>query len=155
MSSNSFSACLTPDPWLRITVLISGRVLIAAGLVLILTLELGSGARAVMGLLWLATGRFELRRIERGFESYTTIRIGSDGAVSLLDHNAEWVPATLQSGSMVLQHFAWLRLKTVNGEIIVELLRGDTRTCHQWRRFQVIWQHLPSANGTVSQNKDE
>ena len=142
MSSNTYSAKLRPDPWLRIVVLTSGRLLIAVGLVLILTLELGAALRAAACLLWIALGKFELQRIQRGFADCVALRVFPGGEIALLNSDQEWVSATLQTGSLVLRHFAWLRMQTDSGQIIVELLRGDARELDDWRRLQVIRRHI-------------
>jgi hypothetical protein len=142
VSSNSYSTCLTPDPWLRIAVLTSGRLLILIGATLILTLELGVLIRAAACLAWIVMGRFELMRLERGFEVCTAVRLSSDGQISVLDNEQQCRSCSLQSGSVVLKNYAWLRLRTVDGEYCVELLRGDARQGQQWRRLQVIWRHF-------------
>ena len=142
MSSISYSTCLTPDPWLRITVLTSGRLLLAAGLVLILTLDVDTTIRGAGCLVWFVAGRFELARIERGFESCIAIRMSSEGEITVLNNDQEWLSGTLQTGSVVLRNFAWLRLQTADGENLIELLRGNARQSQNWRRLQVIWRHI-------------
>ncbi len=142
MSSNSYSTCLTPDPWLRIVVLTSGRLLVAVGIVLILTLDLAAAIRAVTGLVWVAGGRHELVRIERRFESLIAVRLSSGGEIAVLNNDQEWLPVTLQTGSVVLRSIAWLRLRAANGDNFVELLRGNARQSQDWRRLQVIWRHI-------------
>ncbi len=142
MSSNSYSTCLAPDPWLRIAVLSSGRLLVLIGAGLILTLELGASIRAAACLAWIVMGRFELLQMERGFERCTTVRLSSDSQFSVLDGDQQWRSCTLQSGSVVLKNYAWLRLRAEDGENFAELLRGDARQSHQWRRLQVIWRHF-------------
>ena len=142
MSSNSYSTYLTPDPWLRIAVLTSGRLLILIGATLILTLALGALIRAVACLAWICMGRVELLRMERGFEACTAVRLSSDGQISVLDDDQQWHACSLQSGSVVLRNYAWLRLRAADGEYFVEPLRGDARQSHQWRRLQVIWRHF-------------
>ena len=142
MSSNSFSTCLTPDPWLRIIVVMSGQLLVAAGLVLILMLDLDTAIRALFCLVWIAAGRHELVQIERGFDSLTAVRLSSGGEITVLNNDQEWLPVTLQTGSVVLRNIAWLRLRAANGENFVELLRGDARQSQEWRRLQVIWRHI-------------
>ena len=122
--------------------LTSGRLLIAAGLVLILTLDLDTAIRAASGLVWFFAGRYELIRIERGFESCNAVRLSSDGEIALLNNDQEWLPVTLQTGSIVLRNYAWLRLRAANGDNFVELMRGDTRQSEEWRRLQVIWRHI-------------
>lgn len=142
MSSKSYSTCLTPDPWLRITVLTSGRLLIAAGIVLILTLDLDTAIRATGCLVWFIAGWYELAHIERGFESCHAVRLSSDGEIAVLNNDQEWVPVTLQTGSMVLKNYAWLRFRAANGNNFVELMRGNARQSEEWRRLQVIWRHI-------------
>ena len=146
MSSSLYSTCLTPDPWLRIAVLTSGRLLVAAGLVLILTLDLDAEIRATSCLVWVVAARHELLQIERGFESLTAIRLSSGGAIAVRNDDQEWLPVTLRTGSIVLRNFAWLRLQAANGDNFVELLRGNARQNQDWRRLQVIWRHIGASS---------
>ena len=142
MSPKVYSASLTPDPWLRIIVLISGQLLIAAGLVLILTLEYGAGIRAIACIFWALLGRIEIRRVQRGFESCAAIRIYSDGEIAVLNERHQWIPGRLQTGTMILRRFAWMRVQTANGSQIMEPLHGDARVSEDWRRLQVISRHI-------------
>jgi len=142
VSSNSYSASLTPDPWLRIVVSTSGRLLIAAGLALILVLGIDVELRAMGCLVWVAFGRFELRQLEQGFDACKAIRIDSNGEVTVLVNDEKWVPATLLTGSVVLRKLGWIRLKDQRGQIFLELIRGDARQSQNWRRLQVIWRHI-------------
>ncbi len=142
MSSNAYSSCLKPDPWLRIAVVISAQMLIFAGMVLILTLSLNAAARGIACALWVAYGWFELRRLRRGYESCREIRLLAGGDALVLTSAGQWVSGVVLSGSVVLKNLAWLRLRTAEGAEIVELLRGDGRRCHDWRRLQVIWRHI-------------
>ena len=142
MSSNAYSASLTPDPWLRIVVLTSGRLLIAAGLVLILTFDLDAAIRAVGCLVWVAAGRFELANLQRGYGHCHLIRFDSGGAVTVLNSEQEWIPATLQTGSVLLRNLGWLRLQSASGQYFLELVRGNARQSPDWRRLQVIWRHI-------------
>jgi len=98
--------------------------------------------RTVICLVWIAGGRHELVQIERGFESLMAIRLSSIGEIAVLGKDQEWLPVTLQTGSVVLRKFAWLRLRAANGDNFVELLRGDARQSQDWRRLQVIWRHI-------------
>jgi len=144
-SANLYSATLTPDPWLRIVILSAGRVLIAVGLVVVLTLPLGVGVRATGSLLWLLLGAWELRSLQRGFGHCRSIRLRSDGRIQILSGENDWSVVTLLSGSIVLTNLAWLRLRLDNGTDVFELLQGNARESHDWRRFQVIWQHIGAA----------
>jgi hypothetical protein len=142
MSLNAYSAILTPDPWLRIIVLTSGRLLCAAGVVMILTLDVGPALRGAGALGWLGLGYFELRRTIRGYSYCVAIRVRCGGQIEVQNADHEWVPGVLQSGSLVLRKIAWLRVRSGGGPPCSELLRGDARTSHDWRRLQVIWRHI-------------
>ena len=142
MSSNSYSASLTPDPWLRIVVSISGRLLIAAGLALILILPIDVAERLAGSLAWAAIGWFEIRRLESGNEACRAIRVDSSGEFTILDNAGDPVPARLLTGSVLLRKLGWIRLESQNGQIFLELIRGDARQSQDWRRLQVIWRHI-------------
>ena len=142
MSSNSYSASLKPDPWLRIVVSTSGRLLIAAGLALILVFAIDVALRAVGCLVWVAVGRFELRRLEQGFDACRSIRIDSSGEIAILNSDGIWAPARLLTGSVLLRKLGWVRLQDHRGQIFLELIRGDARQSQDWRRLQVIWRHI-------------
>jgi hypothetical protein len=146
VSSNAYSAHLTPDPWLRIIVLTSGRLLVAAGLVVTLTLDLDVVLRAVACCIWFAIGWVELAQLERGMKVCKAVRLSSNGEIAVLDNEQQWRPAVLQTGSLVLQNLAWLRLRTANGDHFVELLRGNSRQSEEWRRLQVIWRHVGASS---------
>ena len=98
--------------------------------------------RAVGCLVWVAIGRFELRRLEKGFDACKAIRIDSSGDAMILDGDDNWVPARLLTGSVLLRKLAWIRLQDRNGRIILELIGGDARQSQNWRRLQVIWRHI-------------
>jgi hypothetical protein len=142
VSSNRYSSTLKPDPWLRILVLTSGRLLIAAGLVIILILDIAADLRALAGALWIVAGRYELRVLQRRFDALIAIRLFSDGSVAVLNEHEEWQPGQCQSGCIVLRKLVWLRLRTADGTRFTELLCGDVRRSHDWRRLQVIWRHV-------------
>ena len=145
MSSNSYSAKLTPDPWLRIVVLTSGRALYATGIVLILILPLHPALRAAGCLVWAIWAYWEISRLQRGFGQCVEIRVHASGDVEIADENADWSPASLLPGSLVLRKLGWLRLQTLDGRTIAEPVRGDTRRGQDWRRLQVIWRHVGAA----------
>jgi hypothetical protein len=145
MSSNLYSATLTPDPWLRIVVLTSGRLLQAAGIAIVLTLPLAIEFRVLGLLLWVALSVAELRRCERAYDCCSCIRLRCDGSVEVRNGDDEWLPGSLATGSLVLASHGWLRIRLDDGSEIDELLRGDARRSHDWRRLQVIWRHIGAA----------
>lgn len=145
MSSSSYSATLTPDPWLRIVVLTTACLLQAAGIAIVLILPLATELRAFGLLLWVALSATELRRSKRGFDCCTCVRLRCDGSVDVRDRDDEWLSGSLSGGSLVLASHAWLRIRLEDGRRIDELLRGDARRSHDWRRLQVIWRHIGAA----------
>ncbi len=145
MSSTSYSANLTPDPRLRTTVLCSGRALFGIGLAVILSLPLSTLIRSLVSLSWLAMAFVQTRDLRLGFESTMSIRLHEDGSVEVRDTHRQWLPGSLLTGSIVLARLAFLRIQLDNGRQIVELLRGDARKSHDWRRLQVIWRHVGAA----------
>ncbi len=142
MSSSTYSSCLRPDPWLRLLVDVSAQLLIIAGIAVSLTMSLDALLRLLLTLACIVLGRFELRRLRRGQQACTAIRIMHDGSVRIRDGNETWLAAALESGSIVTNSLAWLRFQRADGVMIMELLRGDARYCRDWRRLQVIWRHI-------------
>ena len=141
MSSSTYSSCLLPDPDLRLLVEVSARLLIAAGIVVSLTISLATLLKLCLALACLAVGRLELSNLQRGHRGCREIRLHSDGSALILGE-LDWTRARLESGSVVLNQLAWLRLRTSEGTLVTELLRGDARQCREWRRLQVIWRHI-------------
>ncbi len=142
MSSISYSAHLKPDPWLRIIVLTAGRLTFAAGMVLILTIDIAALLRGFAALLWLGCAKFELTRLQRGFSSCTAIRVHFDGRIEVRNPDGQWCSGVLMGGSLLLRKFAWLRLRPAAGPPVSELIAGNIREDHDWRRLQVIWRHV-------------
>lgn len=142
MSSNTYSACLNPDPFLRLVVVTSGRILATIGFILIVTFDLHVLMRVIAGLMWGALSYLELRQVHRGFKTFGAIRVFPGGVILLQNNDQEWIPAELLTGSLLLRKFGWLRLCSADGCRYAELLRGDARESHQWRRLQVIWRHI-------------
>lgn len=122
--------------------LISGQLLLAAGLALILMLNSAVEWRATGSLIWLVYGALEVRRVERGFAHCCGIRLDAGGCVEILGQDDQWRSARLLSGSLLLRKWGWLRLRADNGRVSVELLRGDSREDSDWRRLQLIWRHV-------------
>ncbi len=145
MSSTTYSAELRADAWLRLIVISCGRLLAAAGLILILMLPVAAGLRFVGCLIWLAWSWLELRRYHQGYATYRRIRIRVGADLQLLNGEHEWVAARLLTGSVLLQRIGWLYLETADGRRFAELVRGDCRESDDWRRLQVIWRHIGAA----------
>ncbi len=142
MSSGEFWSCLRPDPGLRVLVVICGWLTAAIALLVILTMSLSPAVRAIGCVLCCLYSRHELRRLQRGFAACLEIRVGAGGDVRLCNSEGLWVAARLQTGSLLLRRYAWLRLKTSDGREFAEPLRGDAMQDANWRRLQVIWRHV-------------
>ena len=117
----------------------------AIGLVLILLLPLHAGLRATGCVVWACSAYLEIARLEAGFRRCIEIRLHASGEVEIADNDGEWSPARLLPGSLVLTTLGWLRLQTIDGQIILQPVRGDARKDHDWRRLQVIWRHIGAA----------
>jgi len=118
------------------------------GAVVILGLPIDARIGAAAVSLWCLIGGAELRFISSAHKRFSRIRIFSDGDFELLDRNGNWQTAKRASGCVVLPRLAWLRLQPANGRCYRELVRGDSRESKQWRRLQVIWRHLGTADGS-------
>ena len=90
----------------------------------------------------MASSWFEFRRLQRGFAICRRIRIHSDGEAAVLNNDGEWLPGALQTGSVLLRRLGWLRIRGASGQVFLELIRGNARQSHDWRRLQVIWRHI-------------
>ena len=142
MSSTEYSAEISPDPFLRRVVLVSGALLCVAGNLLIISLPLGGAARVIGVALWGLTTLRELRVLRRGWAGCVALKFAANGEVGILGPDLEWHPAQLVSGSILLRSMGWLRLKTRAGHVFAELVRADRQQARDWRRLQVIWRHV-------------
>jgi len=142
MSSNTFSAELKPDPCLRRIVMLSGGLLGASGVLLILALPLRPVALVAASCGWLALSLRELVGLHRGFVQCCAIRVNTDGELLCLDPAGDWHVGRLLGGSILLRRFGWMRLENGQGRESVEPIRGACRESHDWRRLQVIWRHI-------------
>ena len=145
MSSTTFSAELHPDPHLRRLVLGSGLILGAVGLPLIASLGVGLHVRSILAVVWLTTFAWQWRRFRLAYGRNGILRVDADGGVRCRRCPGSWEPLRLLPGSVVTSGWAWLRLGDTDGPDYAELLRGDMRQSHDWRRFQVIWRHVGAA----------
>jgi len=127
---------------LRRVVLSAGLAASGIGVLVVVTLDVGALWRCLAVLAWIGWSARELRVIADGYKRFGRIRIDSEGNVELLIGEGDWVAARLLSGSVVLEKYAWLRIKPRNGRRYAEFIRGDTREDETWRRLQVIWRHL-------------
>ena len=145
MSSSTFSANLRPDSALRHVVTLSGIALAASGGAIILAMPLHPALKTAAAIAWLLLSIKELATLRRGFADCKVLRLSADGQLSVLDARGKWQAARILAGTVVLRRFAWIRCSTGRGRQCAELLRGDCRESCDWRRLQVIWQHIGGA----------
>ena len=98
--------------------------------------------RVVIAVTWLAVNGRKMSLIARGHKRCRCIRIMERCQIAVMSPHGTWSPATLAAGSIVLSHYAWLRIELDDGLRYGELLRGCCRENQQWRRLQVIWRQL-------------
>jgi hypothetical protein len=127
-------------------VLGSGLLLGAIGLPLIASLGIALSVRSVLAAVWLIVFARQWLRFRHAYIRNGILRLDSDGEISCRRSPGNWEPLVLLPGSVVTSGWAWLRLSEAHGPDYAELLRGDIRQSHDWRRFQVIWRHIGAAS---------
>ena len=142
MASNAYSAELQVDPTLRRIVILSGTGLLLAGVAAVMTLPVPPAQRVVAALLWAAWCAWSIWRLNGRWRTYVALRVSADRRVTLCDRNGEWRDATLVPGSILLQDWGWIRLRTGGGPAFAEPLRAARQNRRDWRRLQVIWRHI-------------
>ena len=148
MSSNAYEAELVPDDRLRASLLVFACGAILAGLFLLLTLPVSGALKAALAACWLLAGSLELAAFSRGMARIYRIRIRGDGRVLAVGRSGTSHALLLLPGSVVLDRFAWLRVRFDDGLRCGELLTGDGAENEQWRRLLVIWRQRRSFGGT-------
>lgn len=140
MSSTTFWTEIRPDRALRQRLLASGLALSLLGVMATLSLPLPILVRGLVAGAWLSWGVFELLRLLRAYRRCSGLRLASDGEVLVLGRG-QARSASLLPGCVVLDEFAWLRLRDDRGRTWGELVTGNHRESEEWRRFQVILRH--------------
>ncbi|MDX1481905.1 MAG: hypothetical protein R3315_09530 [Woeseiaceae bacterium] len=141
-SSATYATELVPDPRLRIVVIVVAAAALGGGLLVIVTLPVAPGWRAGFGAAWCAVSAVRLAQLLRGFARCARLRLAADGSLAVIGAGGPPAQARLLPGSVVLSTCAWLRIGFDDGSASVELLAGNARGDHAWRRLQVIWRHL-------------
>ena len=142
MSSSAFSAELAAQPILRRLVLCSGVFLNAAALALILLLPVHVAVTAGSAILCVVYGAYEQIRLRHAYQRFSRLRISCDGNLRVFDRQGEWRAGTLLAGSVLLRRAGWIRIRTDDGCVFAELVRGHCRHSTDWRRLHVIWRHV-------------
>ena len=142
MSSNAYSAELSPDPALRRVVQWSAAVLTLVGAGVIAGLEAPLAMRIAGIAVWMASMIAQLRALRRGWSQCLAFRVSADGTVAVLRPDGEWSTGRLEPDGVLLRRWGWIRLRTRAGRPFAEPLRGACRESREWRRLQVVWRHI-------------
>jgi len=145
--SREFATEIDPDEWVRRGVLGFSVIAIVTGAATICLMPIGAPLRAALLLAWLWYGRHDIRRQLIGYRRVSRLHIDALGMVRATDPAGNPVILELESGSLVLQRMAWLRLRFPDGEIYGELLIGDPTRCARWHALQLIWEQQRHAFG--------
>jgi len=121
----------------------SGLAGLLVGLYVIFSLPVDSRLRLLAASGWVAMLAHDYQQRRAGQRQLQAIRVFTDGSAEVQGRDRVWLPATLGSGCVVLAKLAWIELQTAGGRRHYELLRGNLRENEGWRRFHVIWRHLP------------
>lgn len=141
MSSAGFETEVVPRKLARLCLLSAACGATAAGAIIILTLPVVPGLKAVFGVLWLLSGAAEVRALRRGMSRIERICIRSDGSIDAFDRRRTQYPLRLLPGSVLLDRVGWLRLRFADGLRYGELVTGNAREDQEWRRLLIIWRH--------------
>lgn len=139
MSSSAYEAELVPDDRLRAGLIACACGAILAGLLLVLMLPVMPAFKAALSACWLLAGIVELAALRRSMSRIYRIRIRADGRVLAVGRSGNLQALLLLPGSVVVDRFAWLRLRFDDGLCSGELVTGDGAENEQWRRLLVIW----------------
>ncbi len=145
-SSGQFGTALTPDATLRQCVLFCGYAAVA-GIPILLAMPLSWLLKVPLALAWLFECRRELLNFRQGTARLHELRLDAAGKVTVIGPDGSIGPATLLSGSMVLQRLAWLRVRFADGRKHGELFRPRSRLDADWHRLQLLWRHRRGAFG--------
>ena len=98
-------------------------------------------AAIIVWFLWV--GR-ELASLWRVYGRCFGYRVWPDGAIEVFGGTGTGRRGRVAPGTLITRRWAWLRVTGEDGIAWGELVAGDVRESEQWRRFQVIFRHLPA-----------
>lgn len=141
MSSAGYETRLAPDRHLRRALVAGLLAADACGLLLLATLRVPSAVKLALVLLWLAVAALDATRRLRGMARIDRIVMSADGGLRGGRAGQPDRPLELLPGSVVVEGWAWLRLRFEDGLAHGELLRRASAGSEAWRRLTVIWRH--------------
>ncbi len=102
------------------------------------TIDAGGAVVATSSVAWLIFCAADLGSRWQRFRRVRRLRLNADLELALEVRGLGWRPARVLDGSAVLGDIVWLRYREIGGRKGAELLFGERRACHGWRRFTVI-----------------
>ena len=121
--------------------MVSGWLLLLLGLAIIGHLHAPIEMKVVLGGAWIADTLLELKRQARGHIRIRRLMLDPQGNMVGHDSFGKELKIQILKGSVVLRHWAWLRLGFADGSYYVEFIRRRDCRLATWRRLQLIWRH--------------
>ena len=119
--------------------LLSGCLFLLTGLAIIFHLPVAIAVKSVLASLWIGDTLLELKRQVRGNLRVCLLRLDTQGHMVSYDSTEKSEEIQIGRGSVVLRHWAWLRLSFDDGLHYVEFVMRRDYTPTLWRRLQLIW----------------
>lgn len=119
--------------------LASGCLLMLAGLVLILQLDVSLLVRVPLAVIWTGEVAVALFRLARGQSRVCCLILSADGGCLARDGTGEDRPLQALRNSLLTQNLAWLRFRSGHRQVYAELFMRGQVEAEAWRRLQVIW----------------
>ena len=111
------------------------------GVLAVLHFEVPAFSRAIGVLAWLAFSIVEHGRVAVAFNAATGYRLDQTLFLEVRDRSGRWHAAELAAGSIVLDRAIWLRYRNSHGQLGAELIIGNGRSMHDFRRLKVLLLH--------------
>ena len=121
--------------------MLSGCLFLLIGLAIILHLPVGGVARAILALAWIADSLRDLGRQARCHARVRRLMLDSHGSACSQDCRGKQYKTQILKGSVVVRHWAWLRLGFDDGLHYVEWFSSRHCSPQTWRRLQMMWRH--------------
>lgn len=141
MSSAGYETRLAPDRRSRRALVAGCLAADACGLLLLVILRVPIALKLALVLLWIAVAAVDTRRRLLGMSRIDRIVMSADHGLRGGRAGQPDRPLELLPGSVVLERWAWLRLRFEDGLAHGELLRRASAGREAWRRLNLIWRH--------------
>ncbi|MDX1506771.1 MAG: hypothetical protein R3358_00735 [Woeseiaceae bacterium] len=122
----------------------SGAALLVAGVVVLTVLPLSRPLAVAGSVAWIFRVSRELAALWRVYGRLVGYRLFAGGDITVYTDAGPGLDGRVAPGTLVTRRWAWLRVVTSDGRAWAELVAGDAAGSQQWRRFQVIFRHLPA-----------